>query len=485
MSVTIHIPTPLRPFLENKATVTLEATGSIEDVLQELVSSNSELKKHLFNSDGSLRNFVNIYINEEDIRYQDGNKTTIKNGDAISIVPSIAGGNNGSDAQLSLSVEELARYSRHIIIPEVGRDGQELLKNSSVLIVGAGGLGSPLALYLAAAGVGRIGIIEFDTIDETNLQRQILYSTSQIGESKLQQACERLRDLNPYINIESIEEPLNSINALNIFKRYDVVADGTDNFPTRYLVNDACVLTGTPNVYGSIFRFEGQLSVFNYLDGPCYRCLYSEPPPPGLVPNCAEGGVFGVLPGVIGTLQANEVVKLLLKIGDVASGRLLMYDALSLNFRQLKLRKNPNCVVCGSDPSVTELIDYELFCGIPNSENGNQNIEDGDDQITEIDVHELKARMDRGENFQLLDVRDEWEVQINSIPGAEVIPLAEIINRLDQLDSQRSYIVHCKMGGRSAKAVSLMKDAGFKSVVNLEGGINAWVEEIDPEQQSY
>ena len=317
MSVTIHIPTPLRPFLENKTTVVLEATGSIEEVLQELVSSNSELKKHLFNSDGSLRNFVNIYINEEDIRYQDGSKTNIKNGDTISIVPSIAGGSDIPDVRSSLSVEELARYSRHIIIPEVGQGGQELLKTSSVLIVGAGGLGSPLALYLAAAGVGRIGIVEFDKIDETNLQRQILYSTSQIGQSKLQKACERLRDLNPHINIESIEEPLNSVNALEIIKRYDVVADGTDNFPTRYLVNDACVLTGTPNVYGSIFRFEGQLSVFNYLDGPCYRCLYSEPPPPGLVPNCAEGGVFGVLPGVIGTLQANEVVKLLLKIGEV------------------------------------------------------------------------------------------------------------------------------------------------------------------------
>ena len=337
MAITIHIPTPLRPFLDNQDTVTVDTEGAVGEVLRQLAAAHGDLGKHLFGADGSLRNFVNVYVNEEDIRYQEGEDTAVKSGDTISIVPSIAGGS----APASLSAAELARYSRHILIPDVGVEGQQRLKASSALLIGAGGLGSPLALYLAAAGIGRIGIVEFDKIDETNLQRQILYGTSQVGQSKLQRATDRLADLNPTITIEPFEEPLTSANALELFKNYDVVADGTDNFPTRYLVNDACVLTGKPNVYGSIFRFEGQISVFHYQGGPCYRCLYSEPPPPGLVPSCAEGGVLGVLPGVVGALQANEVIKVLLGIGDVAAGRLVIYDALKLSFRQLKLRRNP------------------------------------------------------------------------------------------------------------------------------------------------
>ena len=491
MAITIHIPTPLRPFLDNQDTVSVDTEGAVGEVLRQLAASHDDLGKHLFGADGSLRNFVNVYVNEEDIRYQDGEDTAVKSGDTISIVPSIAGGSGAA----SLSPAELARYSRHILIPDVGVAGQERLKASSALLIGAGGLGSPLALYLAAAGIGRIGIVEFDRIDETNLQRQILYGTSQVGESKLQRATDRLADLNPAITIEPIEEPLTSANALELFKNYDVVADGTDNFPTRYLVNDACVLTGKPNVYGSIFRFEGQISVFNYQGGPCYRCLYSEPPPPGLVPSCAEGGVLGVLPGVVGALQANEVIKVLLGIGDVAAGRLVIYDALKLSFRQLKLRRNPNCVVCGDHPTVTELIDYEQFCGMPAFEgssggpaatgNGAAAGGNGEGGIREIDVFELQARLERGDRFQLIDVREPWEADINQIEGAELIPLGELPDRLDELDHAASYVVHCKMGGRSANAVAQMQEAGFRDVVNLEGGINAWVDEIDPDQQSY
>ena len=491
MAITIHIPTPLRPFLDNQDTVSVDTEGSVGEVLLQLAAAHSDLGKHLFGADGSLRNFVNVYVNEEDIRYQDGEDTAVKSGDSISIVPSIAGGSGAA----ALSPAELARYSRHILIPDVGVAGQERLKASSVLLIGLGGLGSPLALYLAAAGVGRIGIVEFDKIDETNLQRQILYGTSQVGESKLQRAMDRLADLNPSITIEPLEEPVTSANALQLFRNYDVVADGTDNFPTRYLVNDACVLAGKPNVYGSIFRFEGQISVFHYEDGPCYRCLYSEPPPPGLVPSCAEGGVLGVLPGVVGALQANEVIKVLLGIGDVAAGRLVIYDALKLGFRQLKLRRNPNCVVCGEHPTVTALIDYEQFCGMPafDGSSGGQATAppptthevNGAGRIREIDVFELQARMERGAKFQLIDVREPWEAGINQIEGAELIPLGELPDRLDELDPAASYVVHCKMGGRSANAVAQMQQAGFRDVVNLEGGINAWVDEVDPDQQSY
>ena len=485
MAITIHIPTPLRPFLDGQDTVAVETEGAVGELLRQLAAANGDLGKHLFGADGSLRNFVNVYVNEEDIRYQDGEDTAVKNGDTISIVPSIAGGSGAT-----LSAAELARYSRHILIPDVGRAGQERLKASSALLIGAGGLGSPLALYLAAAGVGRIGIVEFDKIDESNLQRQILYGTSQVGQSKLQRAQERLADLNPAITIEPFEQPLTSANALELFERYDVVADGTDNFPTRYLVNDACVLTGKPNVYGSIFRFEGQISVFNYQGGPCYRCLYSEPPPPGLVPSCAEGGVLGVLPGVVGALQANEVIKALLGLGEVAAGRLVIYDALKLSFRQLKLRRNPQCVVCGEQPTVTELIDYEQFCGVPalNGSGGQAAAALGADRgggIREIDVHELRERLGRGDRVRLIDVREPWEAEINHIEGADLIPLGELPDRLAELDPEASYVVHCKMGGRSANAVAQMQQAGFRDVVNLEGGISAWVEEIDPDQQSY
>ena len=422
--------------------------------------------------------YVNVYVNDDSIRDRDGEATPVADGDEISIVPSIAGGAG------PLTTDELVRYSRHIIMPEVGQEGQQRLKDGSALLIGAGGLGSPLALYLTAAGVGRIGIVEFDVVDRTNLQRQILYGESTVGVPKLDAAAERLADLNPHVQIDRIPQQLSSQNALSIFRDYDVVADGTDNFPTRYLVNDACVLTGKPNVYGSIFRFEGQVSVFNHDGGPCYRCLYAEPPPPGLVPSCAEGGVFGVLPGIIGAMQANEVIKLLLGVGDVASGRYLLFDALKLSFRELRLRRNPGCPVCGESPTVTELIDYEQFCGIPS---GAAAEEDG---VPEIDVHELASRLDNGSSdggseTVLIDVREPFEHEINCIEQAQLIPLGELPDRLSDLSPTDSYVIHCKMGGRSAKAVELMRSQGFTDVVNLAGGIDAWVEEIDPDQPSY
>ena len=482
MAITIEIPTSYRPFVDGRAEVTVDTEGAVGELLRQLAPANSKLGGYLFGDDGAVKSYIMVFVNDEDIRKRDREDTAVKSGDTITIVPNIAGG-----VDASLDAAELARYSRHILIPEVGRAGQERLKASSALLIGAGGLGSPLALYLAAAGVGRIGIVEFDKIDETNLQRQILYATSQVGQSKLRTAQERLADLNPAITIEPIEEPLTSANALELFRHYDVVADGTDNFPTRYLVNDACVLTGKPNVYGSIFRFEGQISVFNHQGGPCYRCLYSEPPPPGLVPSCAEGGVFGVLPGVVGALQATEVIKVLLGLGEVTAGRLLLYDALKLSFRQLKLRRDPQCVVCGAQPTVTELIDYEQFCGVPalSGTSGAETAASANGEIREIDVHELEQLLERGDQVRLIDVREPWEAEINRIDGAELIPLADLPDRFADLDREASYVVHCKMGGRSANAVAQMQQAGFRDVVNLEGGINAWVEEIDPDQQSY
>ena len=374
----------------------------------------------------------------------------------------------------TLSQDEINRYSRHLILPEVGPKGQETLKNSSVLVIGAGGLGCPLLQYLAAAGVGRIGIVDFDTVDVSNLQRQILFSTTDVGRPKVDVAKERILGLNPHIKVETYQEPLTSENALQIFQNYDVVADGTDNFPTRYLVNDACVLTNKPNVYGSIFRFEGQVTVFNYEEGPNYRDLYSEPPPPGLVPSCAEGGVLGILPGVVATLQATEVIKVLLKLGDVASGRLIIYDALKMVFRQLKVRKHGGY-------EIKELIDYKEFCGIPQQEASTNE----EAEIKEITVHEYKTLRQEGQEHQLIDVREPHEYDIVNIAGSELKPLNTIQQYFDELDKSQKYIVHCKMGGRSAKAVRQMKAAGFTDVTNLIGGITKWVEEVDPSLPSY
>jgi sulfur-carrier protein adenylyltransferase/sulfurtransferase len=378
----------------------------------------------------------------------------------------------------TLNNEEILRYSRHLIMPEVGMEGQQKLKAARVLCIGAGGLGSPLALYLAAAGVGTLGIVDFDVVDFTNLQRQIIHSTADVGRKKLDSAEEKLKAINPFVNVKKIETRLSSENALELFRDFDIVADGTDNFPTRYLVNDACVLTGKPNVYGSIFRFEGQASVFATEEGPCYRCLYPEPPPPGLVPSCAEGGVLGILPGLVGVMQATEVIKLILGAGEPLIGRLLLIDALGMKFRELKLRKNPDCPACGKHPTITKLIDYNEFCGIRGEE---KPVETG---IPEMQVEELKRRLDAGDNLFVLDVREPHEYQICNI-GGHLIPLGDLPKRVNELDSSREIVAHCRSGVRSGKAVAFLQQAGFKKVHNLAGGILAWADRVDPKMPKY
>ena len=382
-------------------------------------------------------------------------------------------------AEPALSKQEVLRYSRHLIMPEVGMDGQLKLKRAKVLMIGSGGLGAPLGLYLAAAGVGRLGIVDFDTVDFTNLQRQVTFGTSDVGRKKLEAARERLANLNPEIQIDTFETRLTSDNALDILRDYDIVVDGTDNFPTRYLVNDACVLLGKPNVYGSIFRFEGQASIFGYPGGPCYRCLYPEPPPPGLVPSCAEGGVLGVLPGIIGCIQAMETIKLIIGKGDSLVGRLLLFDALGMRFRELKLRKNPECPVCGEHPSVTKLIDYAEFCGIRGEEAPAQTA-----AVPEITPKQLKQRLDRGDDLYILDVREPHEYQICNLNG-HLIPLGELPKRVSELDSSREIVAHCRSGKRSAEAVEFLTKAGFRKIWNLKGGILAWSDEVDPSVPKY
>jgi adenylyltransferase/sulfurtransferase len=394
-----------------------------------------------------------------------------------------------------LSNDEISRYSRHLILPEVGMEGQQKLKAAKVLCVGTGGLGAPLALYLAAAGVGTIGLVDFDTVDASNLQRQIIHSTASVGKLKVDSAEIMLKGLNPYTNVVKHNTMLTSANALEIFKDYDIIADGTDNFQTRYLVNDACVLTGKPNAYGSIFRFEGQASVFATEDAPCYRCLYPEPPPPGLVPSCAEGGVLGILPGLVGVIQATEVIKLILGIGESLAGRLLLVDALTMKFRTLKLHKNPDCPICGPNRTITALIDYDQFCGIqkpatvgPLEVAQNKAVADVPvvDGIPQITVQELKRRLDAHEDVFVLDVREPHEAQIVNI-GAPLIPLGELPKRLDELAAQKDQdiVIHCKSGARSQKAAQLLKNAGFAHVENLAGGILAWVDKIDPTLPKY
>src|SRR5262247_1109782 len=410
MSVTINIPAPLRQFAAGQSQIAVEANTAGE-ALDLLTSTHAALRRHLFNDQNMLRNFVNVYLNDEDIRHASGPDTPVKDGDTLMIVPSIAGGalieEEVGQTLPELSNEEIMRYSRHLIMPEVGMQGQRRLKASSVLMIGTGGLGAPVGMYLAAAGVGRIGIVDFDVVDESNLQRQIIHGTKDLGRRKIESARDRLRDINPHIEIETHEARLTSENALRLFRNYDIVVDGTDNFPTRYLVNDACVLTGKPNVYASIFRFEGQASVFWAAKGPCYRCLYPEPPPPGLVPSCAEGGVLGILPGLLGVIQATETIKLILDSGDPLVGRLLLVDALSMRFRELKLRKNPDCILCGANPTVKKLVDYEAFCGIgPEAEVASSG-------VPEISVEEFRKLRESRNPFVLVDVREPHEFAIS------------------------------------------------------------------------
>jgi len=482
MTVTIVIPTPLRQFADGNTEIEVEATTAGE-ALDQLTTRFADLRKHLFNEQDALRNFVNVYVGDEDIRHLDGAATPLKDGETLMIVPSIAGGNiaaeaKHTDALPTLSNEEYARYSRHLILPEVGLEGQRKLKAARVLMIGTGGLGSPLGLYLAAAGVGTIGLVDFDVVDESNLQRQIIHGTKDVGRPKIESAKERLKDINPNTNIDAYETRLTSENALELFREYDIVVDGTDNFPTRYLVNDACVLTKKPNVYGSIFRFEGQASVFWAEKGACYRCLYPEPPPPGLVPSCAEGGVLGVLPGIVGTIQANEVIKVILGAEGILLNRLLLFDAWQMKFRELKLRKNPACSICGDNPTIKELIDYEEFCGL--------NLPTETPVLEEITATELSELIKKDREVQIIDVREPHEFEIAKIPQTKLIPLGEIVKRAKEIDSSRTAILHCKGGVRSAKAIEELKKEGFSGrLINLKGGIAAWSDEVDSTVPKY
>jgi molybdopterin/thiamine biosynthesis adenylyltransferase/rhodanese-related sulfurtransferase/molybdopterin converting factor small subunit len=483
MSVTIVIPTPLRQFTGGNSEIEVQA-ATAGDALKELTAEYSELRKHLYNDQNNLRNFINVYVGDEDIRHLDGPATLVKDGETIMIVPSIAGGSSAAEARSEsalpeLSNEEIARYSRHLILPEVGLEGQRKLKNARVLTIGTGGLGSPLGLYLAAAGVGTLGIVDFDVVDESNLQRQIIHGTKDVGRAKIASATDRLLDINPNTKIEAFETRLTSENALELFKDFDVIVDGTDNFPTRYLVNDASVLAGKPNVYGSIFRFEGQASVFWAEKGACYRCLYPEPPPPGLVPSCAEGGVLGVLPGIVGTIQANEVIKVILGAEGILLNRLLLFDAWKMTFRQLKLHKDPNCPLCGDNATMKELIDYEEFCGLKGPVEEKLAIE-------EITATELNNWFNGQVDFQLIDVREPHEYEIARIPNAKLIPLGEIVNRICEIEKGKTTVVQCKGGVRSAKAIQYLKDAGFEGrLINLKGGIGAWADDVDARVAKY
>lgn len=493
MPVKIAVPTPMQRYTMNKDEVEVGG-ATVDHALQHLTENYPDIKKHLFNDDGSVRAFVNVYVNDDDSRYLQGGATPLKDGDMLTIVPSIAGGIDAvghggapsfhlsQDPELvDLDNDEILRYSRHLIMPEVTLEGQKRLKAAKVLSVGTGGLGAPLTMYLAAAGVGTLGLIDFDTVDVTNLQRQIVHRQSSIGKPKIDSAEQTLKEINPHINIIKHNTMLTSENALDIMKDYDIIADGTDNFQTRYLVNDACVLLGKPNVYGSIFRFEGQASVFYAKDGPCYRCLYPEPPPPGLVPSCAEGGVLGVLPGIIGMIQAIETVKLILSEGQPLVGRLIMFNALKMSFRELKLRKDPNCPICGEHPTVTHLIDYDAFCGVGRGDEQAERLDDSE----EISPTQLKQKMDRGDKFTLIDVREPYEYAIGKIPGSKLIPLGTVAERAHELNPNDEIVLHCRSGKRSSEALGILKQMGFKNLKNLTGGILAWSDDVDPTVAKY
>ena len=484
---TVIIPTPLRKFTNNTARLQVGA-GTIHSTVQELTRNFPDLKKHLLDESGNIRSYVNIFIGNDDIRDLQQEKTPVKEDTVISIVPAIAGGapderptRPGPQSRASFTKEELARYNRHIIIPGFGIEAQQKLKAAKVLVIGSGGLGSPVLLYLAAAGVGTIGIVDFDVVDDSNLQRQVLFGVNEIGKPKVEAARRRLEALNPYIRLNIYNTHLNSQNALDILKDYDVIADGTDNFPTRYLVNDASVLLGKPNIYASIFQFEGQVSVFNYRNaggelGPNYRDLYPTPPPPGLVPSCAEGGVLGVLPGIIGSLQALEVIKVITGVGETLSGRFYIFDALNFESRTFTIRRREDNPINGKNPTITALIDYEQFCGMRAVEEA---------PLKEITAKELYDWQVKGEKFQLIDVREPHEYDIVNI-GGELIPLATVSDNSDRIARDQNVVIHCKMGGRSAKAIrELQEKFGFTNLYNLKGGILSYIDEVQPELTKY
>jgi adenylyltransferase/sulfurtransferase len=468
--VEVKIPAPLRPETDDQAKITVEGK-TLQGVVEAAVDEYPGLREHLIDDDGNLHQFVNFFKNGTNVRELEGPETGLDGDDTVLVLPAVAGGQQVTNG--ALSPDELQFYGRHLVLPQVGREGQEKLKHSSALVVGAGGLGAPTLLYLAAAGVGRLGIVDFDEVETSNLHRQILYTHDDVGRKKVEVAKQRLEGLNPHVTIETHDTTLTSDNALDIIEDYDIVLDGTDNFQTRYLTNDACVLLDKPNVYASIFRFEGQASVLNLEDGPCYRCLYPTPPPPGLVPNCAEGGVLGVLPGTMGTLQATEAIKVLLGEGEPLNGELVLYNAMEGSFDSMQISPDPDCPICGEDPEIDELIDYEAFCGL----------DDGEEQFegAEVTVEELANNR---ESVYVLDVREEWEHEIVDLGEDERIPLDELPDRINELPAEEDIIVHCKSGGRSAKATELLRSVGLDAY-NLVGGIDAWTEKVETEKPSY
>lgn len=476
--VKVRIPAPLRPKADDQSEIKVPA-DRVDEAIQSLVDTYPDLRQNLLNDDDELQQFVNFFINGTNIKELDGPQTKVNEDDTMLVLPAVAGGSqgpNGDKDASSLTPEELRFYGRHLILPDVGQEGQERLKRSSALVIGAGGLGSPTLLYLAAAGVGRIGIVDPDTVNASNLHRQILYGYEDEGEKKVQAAKRRLEALNPHITVDAHETRFTSENALDLIEGYDVVIDGTDNFPARYLTNDACVLAGKPNVHASIFRFEGQASVFWPADGgPCYRCLYPQPPPPGLVPSCAEGGVLGVLPGTLGVLQATEAIKLLLGQGTSLTGRLVLYNARDASFDEVSIERNPGCPVCGDDPEITALIDYDAFCGIDDGDDGL----DGD----EVTVEALSQRQDE-EGLVVLDVREAWEREIVHIDDSLHIPLAELPDRVNELPVDKDIVAYCKIGGRSAKATEFLRSVGLDAY-NLVGGMDTWTERIEPSKPTY
>jgi adenylyltransferase/sulfurtransferase len=475
--IKILIPYALRAFTGRNAEVEAEG-GTAGDAINALANAYPALKTHLFTEDGQLRDFINLFIGGVNINSLQGLNTPVEDNGELMIVPAIAGGCDDSRGDNALTNEEIARYSRHLLLPEIGVEGQKKLKAARVLIVGTGGLGAPLALYLSAAGVGTIGLVDFDVVDESNLQRQIIHSTRDVGRPKTASAKDSIKGINPLVNVITHNVMLTSRNALELFADYDIIADGTDNFQTRYLVNDACVFLGKLNVYGSVFQFDGQASVFGAKEGPCYRCLYPSPPPPGLVPSCAEGGVMGVLPGIIGTIQAAETIKLIVGGAKPLIGRLLLFDAWRMTFRELKLEKNPNCPVCGKNPSIHELIDYEQFCGLKRNADSKPI-----DTITALD---LKKRIDNGDKIQFIDIREPHERAIVKFPGAAVIPLGQLERRMEELDPSIDAVFLCKIGQRSILGIRALQEAGYKGkLLNLQDGLNAWARDVDKKMPVY
>jgi adenylyltransferase/sulfurtransferase len=485
--VKVLIPYALRSFTGRSAEV--EVTGSTAgEVIKALADAYPDLKAHLFADDGQLRGFINLFTGGVNINTLQGLDTPVPDNGEVMIVPAIAGG-SGKDSPLDgegsgetgpprLTNAEIARYSRHLLLPEIGVEGQEKLKAAKVLIVGTGGLGAPLALYLAAAGVGTIGLVDFDVVDESNLQRQVIHSTRDVGRPKTASAKDRIKGINPLVNVITHNAMLTSQNALEIIAAYDIVADGTDNFQTRYLVNDACVFLDKINVYGSVFQFEGQASVFGAKDGPCYRCLYPSPPPPGFVPSCAEGGVMGVLPGIVGTIQAAEVIKLTVGGAKPLVGSLLIFDAWRMTFRELSLEKNPDCPVCGKNPTIRGLIDYEQFCGLKKDLDSRPI-----DTITALD---LKKRLDNGDRIQFIDIREPHERAIVKFPGALIMPLGQLVRRMDELDPSVDAVFLCKIGRRSILGIEALREAGYSGkLLNLEDGLNAWARDVDKTMPMY